>query len=265
MNTTTNSFNNIDPLYNIDRIFVISLDTAIERQEEFKKRFPEMIKLDIFEWFIVKRDNENTERGCYNSHKKIIDIAKERGYSQIITFEDDAYPLTSWEEFVNNINNIKYPENWKFIQLGIFPVKSNKTSDPNLYEVLCSYSCVSYITNVNEVDIPEYDENTRIPIDSLLFCSNYSYTTIIKKPQILDNIKNTNNYSIYPVLIRQNANKSTIGRSHDIIGQLNVDRNILLKISTSINLLCLIVFLIVFIVLILLIIIYYGYTRLVSK
>ena len=61
---------------NIDKIFCISLTTATDRQKEFTKRFPELTKMNIFEWFIATRDSENPERGCYNSHRQVLEIAK---------------------------------------------------------------------------------------------------------------------------------------------------------------------------------------------
>src|SRR5690606_12086373 len=111
-------------LKGLDHIFVISLKTSLDRQHEFKKNFPELVKLDIFEWFLVEKDNENTERGCYNSHLEILKLAKERKYKTILVFEDDVIPLVSWSEFVKNFNSLKRPKDWKTIQFGYIPIKT---------------------------------------------------------------------------------------------------------------------------------------------
>lgn len=50
-------------LTDIDKVFCITLDTSLDRQELFKTRFPELVKSNIFEWYITIRDNENPKRG----------------------------------------------------------------------------------------------------------------------------------------------------------------------------------------------------------
>ena len=106
---------------NIDKIFCINLVGSENRKQEFLNRFPELTKDPIFEWYATERDSENPERGCYNSHKNIIELSKEKKYSQVIIFEDDAKLLESWKDFVSVVNDIKYPEDWKAVQLGYFP------------------------------------------------------------------------------------------------------------------------------------------------
>ncbi len=216
-------------LKNIDKVFCITLDTSLKRQSEFKERFPELVNSDIFEWYVTKRDNIDPVRGCHNSHKEVLEIAKKRSYSQIITFEDDANLLVPWKEFVNIITNIKYPSDWEAIQLGYVPFSTSRIKDNNtIVSIICSICMHSYMSNVKTLNIPEYNGND---IDIVLFCANYK-NHLIGSP-----IKGK--YGIYPkMLIRQNAADSTIDpiiRKNQ--GSMEYNRDELLKWSTYVHIL----------------------------
>ena len=63
----------------VDKIFVITLDDAYERQKKFHSNIG---NLD-YEWYIAKKDKESPIRGCFDSHHNVLRIAKERGYKRI--------------------------------------------------------------------------------------------------------------------------------------------------------------------------------------
>jgi len=215
---------------NIDKVFCITVTTAKKRQDDFIKRFPELVNSNLFEWFIVERDTENPERGCYTSHQKVLNLAKQRNYSKIITFEDDSDLLVSWDTFVNDINRIKYPDNWKIIQLGYFPFTTKLTNDPHIVQMNCSGTATAYISNVKTLIIPEY---TGIQIDVLLFCPDKGKNFILMQP--LDGI-----YGIRPIIIRPRSKESFINNQdvlHYNSGNNDFDRNMVLEISTQFNIL----------------------------
>jgi hypothetical protein len=200
-------------LKDLDRVFVLSLKTSIERQSIFKENFPELVKLDIFEWFLVDRDPENTERGCYTSHQKILKISKEKKYKTILIIEDDVKPLVPWTQFVKEFNLLKRPKNWKAIQFGYIPIKTTRTTDKNLYAINCGYFTEAYILNVDLVNIPNYDGSQ---IDCFLFCDNHSHLDIILRPYLTDKI-NRDTYAYNPRLFQQIFKDSDIGHDNGII------------------------------------------------
>lgn len=199
--------------FNIDRIFVLSLKTSIKRQTIFKENFPELIKLNIFEWFLVDKDSENTERGCYTSHQKILKLAKERNYETILVIEDDVKPLVSWNKLVSSLNSLKRPKNWKMIQLGYIPIKTTRTTDPNLFAVNCSYFAEAYMLNVKLMDIPDYSGDQ---IDCFLFCRGHSHLDLMLSPDLTDEITK-DVYAYNPRLFQQSFTDSDIGHDNGII------------------------------------------------
>lgn len=200
-------------LKNVDRIFVLSLKTSIKRQNIFKEYFPELINLDIFEWFLVDRDSENTERGCYTSHQKIIDLAKKEKYKTILVIEDDVKPLVSWNEFVKRFNEIKRPKDWVAIQLGYIPIKTTKTNDTNLYAINCNYFTEAFLINVANIEIPEYSGSQ---IDCYLFCNGHSHLDLILNPNLTSRISK-GMYAYSPRLFQQIFEDSDIGHDNKII------------------------------------------------
>ncbi len=200
-------------LKDLDHIYVLSLKTSIQRQTKFKENFPELIKLDIFEWFLVDKDSENTERGCYISHQKILKLAKEKKYKTILIIEDDVRPLVSWSVFVNEFNKLKRPKNWKTIQFGYIPLKTTRTSDKNLYAMNCGYFAEAYLVNVSLVEIPDYNGSQ---IDCFLFCNNYSHLDIMLRPELTDKI-NKDTFAHKPRLFQQIFKDSDIGHDNGII------------------------------------------------
>jgi hypothetical protein len=194
--------------------------------KEFSERFPELVKSDIFEWYHPERDTENPKRGCHNSHKKILEISKSRGYNKIITFEDDANLLVSWNEFVNIVNKIIYPDDWKIIQLGYFPFTTSKLKNNNtLVQLNCSICMHCYISNVKTLIIPDYSGTE---IDRLLLCPNFK-NYFLNHPVV-------GMYGTYPkMLIRQNSGESTIDSVRNNQGSLNYNRDHWLIVTTHMN------------------------------
>jgi len=228
-------------LNGIDKIFCINITTSTDRKEKFTKNFPELVESPQFEWFFVERDDNNSERGCYTSHLRVLELAKKRNYNKIITFEDDCSLLVPWTKFVTTINSIKYPIDWEIIQLGYFPFVTKRVKDNNtVIKISCSGGAYSYISNVNKLVIPEYKG---IQIDVLLFCPDKGKNYFLNES--LPGI-----YGIYPkMLIRTMSTKSTINSSHDLTGQLVYDRDIVLEISTKMNLTLFVITMLILIVL----------------
>jgi len=214
------------------------VETADHRRKLFSERFQHLIKQKNFQWFIVKKDNENPKRGCYTSHQTIINEAKKQGLHKIMVFEDDADLLVPYEQFiteVNKINGNKAPEYWTIILLGYFSVRAHKYRDEELefVKVGCALGTHTYVVNLDNIDyIPDYDFDViKNEVDVFFLCDNLTNPEIAFSNQF----KDKSIYGKYPVLTKQNVKGSTITPERDLLGTLNYDRNSIVKISLNIN------------------------------
>lgn len=193
----------------IDQIYVISVESSNDRREIFVKKNPDIVKLSNFQWFLVEKDTEDTRRGCYDSHRNVLNDAKKQGFKNILILEDDSYLVINFSDFKNIIDNMYLPENWNIIQLSYIPIRLTNTNIPNLLAVNCTYSTNAYLANVDLLTIPEYND---IPIDCVLFCHSLEFKRAVFNPKINDVVSNT--YAYYPMLFYQDLDNSVIGNIH---------------------------------------------------
>jgi len=203
-----------------EKIFVINLDERTDRwihaQEEFKKynitnyeRFPAIKLTEIPDSKLTNKFMSQTDRyiksafGCRLSHIKIIEIAKERGYKNVLILEDDfsinesRYKL--FEMAIQELNNFK----WDMFYLGITPIYQKMDIIGNhLYKI--KGNCTgghAYAVNSHFYDvILEKNKTASYEIDNI-----YS-----KDIQVNNNV-----YGIKPMIITQYLNHSDI-RGHDV-------------------------------------------------
>ena len=188
-------------LVDIDKIFMISVSE--KRQKKMKDTYPQLVENNLFEWYLPQKDKENPERGCYNSHRNVINIAKQRNYKTIIVFEDDLKLLESYESFVTSVNNLERPPNYKYILLGAISVDTEPSPYKNLKRVNCCLSTVGYMVSVDKVNIPQFYGHN---IDEVMFCSGYSFSEIV----LVNKITNTNIYISNPLLVAPNGDDTTM-------------------------------------------------------
>jgi hypothetical protein len=81
----------------IDYVFYINLDSRTDRWEHIENIFYKY-DIDKYERFSAIYNDEGII-GCTMSHKKVIEIARERGYKNVLILEDDFDFLISKEEF----------------------------------------------------------------------------------------------------------------------------------------------------------------------
>ena len=89
----------------IDHIFVINLDTRKDRLDEF---FVECGKVNMdltkVERFSAIPRSDHPCVGCTLSHLEVVKLAKQRGYKNVLIFEDDFQFLVSEETFYKNLS-----------------------------------------------------------------------------------------------------------------------------------------------------------------
>lgn len=89
--------------HNIDKIFYINLDKRGDRRKEIEQ---ELNLMDLpYERFPAIY-NENGIVGCGYSHLAVFKLARERGYKNILIFEDDFTFLVSKTEFNDYLDKL---------------------------------------------------------------------------------------------------------------------------------------------------------------
>lgn len=75
---------------NIDRIFFINLDKRTDRLAEFTAECKKInLPMEKIERFSAISVPTKPYLGCTTSHLEVIKLAKDRGYSNVLIFEDD--------------------------------------------------------------------------------------------------------------------------------------------------------------------------------
>lgn len=178
---------------NVDAIYVISLTTATKRREIMKNWYPPEANL---EFFIVQR-SKNPSQGCFESHQKVYELARNKGYTRVLVMEDDAFPRFSWNEIVQKTNEVLLnleDKKWDFLALGYYPLKMIKTDKNNILEIKSAYGTHAYIANIPNV---KYHMWNNILADQFLFFKR-------KSPYI--------SYATYDILFEQQTDESQINK-----------------------------------------------------
>lgn len=101
-----------------DEIYCINLDKRTKRWELTQQEFKKLGILDRVKRFSAI-DNLGGKRGCFESHMKIIHMAKENNLKNVFIFEDDVavLPCYSHDKFEKSINFLK-DQTWEFFYMG---------------------------------------------------------------------------------------------------------------------------------------------------
>jgi hypothetical protein len=89
-----------------------------------------LLHIDNMEVFYAERDVRGGVFGCFDSHRRIAIIAKERGWKNVVVFEDDFLPTKylTVESLTECLNFVKKQENWDVLYLGGMPCGMNRPS-----------------------------------------------------------------------------------------------------------------------------------------
>lgn len=87
-------------MYNyFDSIVCISLEEATERRQQCMKNF-EKLGIDNYQFYKTQRHKEGGRFGCFISHINVIKNEYNKGSNNILIFEDDFMPSSSYDENV---------------------------------------------------------------------------------------------------------------------------------------------------------------------
>ncbi len=144
-------------------IYVINLAESVQRYKLIKERFPEF---NIFKVNAIRHDEG--WKGCFASHIKCIQIAKEKKLKNIFVIEDDCVPVKKYKERLLKIRDILDDnEDWK-IYLG----GCNRTNNYDIRKkVKLNGEDFVYITSGSCLHMVYYNEKI---YDYLLNCTMYT-------------------------------------------------------------------------------------------
>jgi GR25 family glycosyltransferase involved in LPS biosynthesis len=148
--------------------------------------------------------------GCALSHIKIWEEAYEKGYENILIFEDDAIIPDDFNEKINPILK-SLPENWDYLSLNCAYCQGQDFNE-NLYKVLFNLCTVSYMLSKNGIK-KLLDTINKFKIDEAIddyLCSKFflnSNSYLAKDHFIIMNTKD----------FESNIGVGTVGENHQII------------------------------------------------
>ena len=140
--------------HNIDKIFYINLDKRTDRREEIEKELETFeLPYERFPAFY----NQMGIAGCTKSHLSVIKLAKERGYKNILIFEDDFMFLISKEELEEQLTEFfNLNINYDICMLAFDHQKEpiNINNEINVVKrIVETQSASAYIVNQNYYDV----------------------------------------------------------------------------------------------------------------
>lgn len=185
-----------------DGIFFINLDRRADRLELIKNQLSsvgiEAERISAVDGELLNPDpkigngwNHKGVAGCALSHRKVIQLAKERGYNSFLVIEDDT--IFS-EDFLLKINLFlkQVPENWDMLYFGgnylspLTPVNVNigrcvHTLTTNMYAM--RHTLYDYVLH----NISERVEELKMPVDVLYanIQANKNFNCYAFKPQLV--------------------------------------------------------------------------------
>lgn len=172
--------------HNIDKIVYINLNKRPAKKELIEN---ELNKFGLeYERFEAIETPGFGHLGCGYSHLAVLKNARDKGYKNILIFEDDFTFLVSKKEFESELLNFfeAYP-NFDVCMLSYNLIKHEATMHDNILRVLNAQTTSGYIVNQNYYNklIDLYEE--ALPIlhstRNLDYCNDQSW----KKLQVKDN------------------------------------------------------------------------------
>lgn len=198
-------------------IYIINLKERIDRLNLLKQKFEVYKNINLIIVEAIK--HQNGAIGCFLSHKKCLQIAKDKLLDNIIVIEDDCLPMIEFEQRLNIIleylDTIK--DDWDIFIGGVNKTEHKDIVKKEIYINISFYqinlgSCAHFmIYNKSSYDFfLNYDE-TIMSIDKCWYQKLQTYT-------------------IAPFLAKQMPNFSDICQKHcDYLRKFQVVENRLLR------------------------------------
>ena len=151
----------LDLVQYVDQTYCINLDTRTDRWAEVYQRF-ERVGIDTYVKRISAVVDNDPRLGCATSHKNIVKDAINKGYQNILIFEDDVLFLHESEpNFHEIISFLKANQKWELFYLGGSPMY------PAMYKKGSIFKCRFYHTHAYIIHKRAYEKvlHSGLPID----------------------------------------------------------------------------------------------------
>lgn len=150
-------------------IFVINLIKCIDRKNQIIQDFSLYKEVQLH--FIEAIKTDNGAIGCFLSHKKCVEIAKERNMKYIIVLEDDCLPMNNFEIRLKELlNYLELNDDWDIFLGGV--KKCNKIlekkmmSNEYIYKINRGHCSHLVIYNNSFYDILLQVDETKYAVDT---------------------------------------------------------------------------------------------------
>lgn len=152
-------------------IYVINIKEREDRFNSIKQKFAQYKNINIIQIDAIK--HEKGVIGCFLSHKKCIQFAKDNSMKNIIVIEDDCEiidPETFEEKIINLKKYLDDNDDWYIFLGGVFHLtylNLVKKVDNNLYQINSGYCTHFIIYNHKSYDTFLNADETKSPIDHI--------------------------------------------------------------------------------------------------
>ena len=115
------------PFYYFDKVFIINLPSRADRRREMGQQLRLIglgLEAPIIELFPAVRPGDRGEfdsvgaRGCFMSHRSVLQKAAEMGYSRIVILEDDVNFISGFPHYLSGVVESLASQHWDLFYGG---------------------------------------------------------------------------------------------------------------------------------------------------
>jgi GR25 family glycosyltransferase involved in LPS biosynthesis len=131
-----------------DKIYCISLESRKDRQRNAIEQFDKVGLRSKVEFYLAIKDQENSERGIYNSHINCLQIGIQHNAQTILVFEDDIifdrFSPVKLQEIVHFLHK---EDAWNIFFFGCMVNGIQQTKYPSVAKIDYKCSAHAYVVN----------------------------------------------------------------------------------------------------------------------
>ena len=164
-------------------IYVINLEERPDRIKTLKNNFQKFKNINLIIVGAIK--HENGHIGCFLSHKKCLQIAKNSNMDKIIVIEDDCLPMPRFEERLMTIlEYLSLNDDWDIFNGCLMGarlenvIKKCTYKDIDLYQINGGSSSHFMVYNNNSYDFYLEQDETKSCVDRCWYNKLRAYTVV---------------------------------------------------------------------------------------